>query len=188
MDFRDYGWDLPRRTGFCRHWRQPVWVGSHVVTCSTLPVGKELKPPVPDFGIYLSKSWQEKLSPVWTNGSYIKRVTQVRAYPALVLDWPDMNGLPIGEMDNLVEICLSKMRRHLTIDIGCTQGHGRTGTLLACLIARLERATAAEAIEYTRERYCRNAVETDAQKRSVADYIAYLKARRGREEWLKGAY
>ncbi|KKK97778.1 hypothetical protein LCGC14_2649320, partial [marine sediment metagenome] len=34
-----------------------------------------------------------------------------------------------------VEICLSKMRQGKWIDLGCNQAHGRTGTLLACLIA-----------------------------------------------------
>lgn len=164
----------PHRPSFhlgCRHWREPVRVGRYIITCSAHIGMYLLMPPVPDFGIYLAAGWRELLGESWTNGSYLKRLAEQRPYPALVRNWPDGQSIPSRDLDQLVEICLSKMRHHKMIDIGCAGGHGRTGTLLACLIARVEHLSGEEAIRETRSRYCRHAVETLVQERLVREYI-----------------
>lgn len=163
----------------CTHWRQPVRVGRTEVTCSSLGYAfqRSNMEPLPDFGIYLSAIWRDKLSPFWTSGAYLKRVARLRQYPALVIDCPDMGTLKSDLLSELVEICISKMKQGKRIDIGCTAGHGRTGTLLACLIARKEHLTADEAIAQTRRRYCRHAVETRAQEDAVRKYVEELKRR-----------
>lgn len=162
--------------GMCHHWRQRVKVGRSSVTCSSLPDRKSLLPH-PDFGIYLSYLWREKLSPVWTSGAYLKRVTPLRKYPALVVDWRDLGGLDPDLLTELVEICVSKMRQRKWIDIGCHAGHGRSGALLACLISRKEHLTGERAIAEVRSRYCRLAIETKSQEESVKKYVEKLERR-----------
>jgi protein-tyrosine phosphatase len=163
----------------CSHWRQPVLVGRYVVTCSSAPYGHESAEPKPDFGFYLAKSlWEAKLSHIWTNGSYLKSVAQTRSYPALVVDWLDGSAPRPELLTQLVNIALSKMRHGKRIDIGCNAGHGRTGTLLACLIARVEHLSARVAIAEVRRRYCWLAIENLSQERAVETYVATMGIRR----------
>ncbi len=154
---------------YCQHWRQPVAVGRYQVTCSTFNSGRDLRAGrVPDFGIYLHKGWNSGV--FTTNGSYLKALANRRDYPMLFVEWPDMGVLKADDLDVLVEICLSKIRHGKKVDIACNAGHGRTGTLLACLIARVEHLPGLEAISLVRRRYCSHAVETLAQEDAVMDY------------------
>ena len=155
----------------CKHWRTPVKVGRSQVTCSSFLYSGGLDPK-PDYGIYMCSAWRDKLSPFWTDGAYVKRAAALRQYPALVVDWPDMGILKPELLDQLVEICLSKMRQGKWIDLGCNAGHGRTGSLLACLIARKEHLSGDRAIIEVRRRYCSHAIETRMQEEAVRRYIA----------------
>jgi hypothetical protein len=47
------------------------------------------------------------------------------------------------------------------IHVGCIAGHGRTGTVLAALVAEL--GAEKDAIQYVRKHYCSKAVESEAQ-------------------------
>ncbi len=163
----------PRYYPQCNHWREPVRVGRYVITCSSHPSAtKVATPPYPDFGMYFASCWKTDLGGGgWTNGVTIKRLADQRYYPALVWDWPDGSTIPVAQMNNLVEICLSKMRHGKRVDIGCIAGHGRTGTFLACLIARVEHLTGKQALETVRGRYCRWAVETHSQEKLIEEYV-----------------
>lgn len=163
--------------GLCHHWRQPVRVGRFQVTCSARFSGEVTRDFAPDFGIYLDKGWNEKLGQIWTNGAALKRAALRRPYPALVIDWLDMNTISVDLVNDLVEICLSKMRQGKRIDIACNHGHGRTGTLLACLIARVEHLPPELAIKQVHERYCQHAVETHAQHELVKAYVKTIARR-----------
>jgi len=162
--------------GTCRHWRQRVRVGRTTVTCSSYFGNGNSKTlePIPDFGIYLSTVWKSKLSPFWTSGAYLKSVARLRAYPALVVDWADVGVVKVNWLRELVEICLCKMRQGKRIDIGCAAGHGRTGTLLACLIAKKEHLSAVRAMSEVYSRYCHHAIETRAQEDLVREYVENL--------------
>lgn len=159
--------------GGCQHWRWRVRVGRFTVLCSSLfwSDRSDSKGVEPDFGIYLYSGWRDKLGKIWTNGAYIKSVAEQRPYPALVIDWPDLQAVSTQQLTQLVNICLSKMRHGKLIDIGCHAGHGRTGTLLACLIARVEHISAKEAIKAVHDRYCHLAVENHAQQEAVETYV-----------------
>jgi hypothetical protein len=108
---------------------------------------------------------------IWTNGVSVRSVLRSREYPAAVIDWPDMGTVDIGVVNELVELCIYQRRRGRLVDIGCNHGHGRTGTLLACLIARVEHLSAEEAIAEVRQRYCRLAIEGKSQEKCVAQYV-----------------
>jgi len=163
---------------FCCHWQQRVPVGRTSVTCSSLPLTIPCQSlPYPDFGIYLSTIWSDEISPIWTSGVRVKRVANLRKYPALVANWPDMCGPKPEMLVELVEICVSKLRQRKWVDIGCTAGHGRTGTFLACLLVKKERLDWQEAITSVRSRYCKQAIETKAQERAIRIYAENLERR-----------
>jgi protein-tyrosine phosphatase len=135
--------------------------------------------PYPDFGVYLATQWKLDLGMYWTNGAYVKRIAQNRPYPAIIVDVPDMKAPPVAVLNTLVEIIVSKMKQGKLVDIGCIAGHGRTGTLLACLIARKEHLDGRAAIAAARERYCPMAVENREQEQAVSEYVnLYLRNRR----------
>jgi hypothetical protein len=100
--------------------------------------------PAPDFGLYLYDGWR----PWW---------------PATLLDWPDF-GIPRD--DDAVRVAIEQVRSHARagehVEVACQGGHGRTGSLLACL-AISTGVPPGEAVKWVREHYCLEAVETDAQ-------------------------
>ncbi len=146
-----------KQTLFCRHWRQKVIIGGFVVTCSSemYPQLGKTAEPRPDFGVYLDSRWKAKVA---------------GRYPAVIANWPDFKAPKAESLANLVEFCLYKMRQGKVIDIGCLAGHGRTGTLLASLIARVEHLDGATALRESRRRYCSQACETRDQQESVISY------------------
>ena len=169
-----------------KHWRQPVKVGRFTVTCSAATANKGLEAPHPDFGVYLAEMWAQDMADAGlvTNGCRVGRIAKLNAYPAMFVRWPDMGIVKTGTMNVLVETILSKLRHGKWVDFGCAFGHGRTGTLLACLIARIEHITAGEAIEAVHIRYCRDAVESRSQGLLVAEYVhEYLKRKKRRTRW-----
>ncbi|KKK87023.1 hypothetical protein LCGC14_2757390 [marine sediment metagenome] len=149
-------------TNSCQHWRQPVMVGKFLVTCSSgmyFSLGRNTEPhpglPYPDFGVYLDSRWKAKVD---------------GHYPALITHWPDMKAPKPEELTRVVDICLSKMSQGKVIDIGCMAGHGRTGTLLASLIAKVEHLDGVTALREARWRYCSYACETRDQREAVINY------------------
>jgi hypothetical protein len=99
----------------------------------------------PDFGLYLDPIWQ----PGW---------------PAAQLDWPDF-GVPanIGTADATITEAFARARQGEGVEVGCVGGHGRTGTVLACM-AVLAGVPPEQAVSWVRERYCPRAVQEPAQQ------------------------
>lgn len=95
-------------------------------------------------------------------------------FPHAHLDWPDgaVPGEP-GQIRVALADLLARARRGERVEVGCTAGHGRTGTALACLavLAGLEPAAA---VDFVRAAYCEQAVETDDQARFVEDAASWL--------------
>lgn len=153
-------------------------VGRYTITCSASPYSRKVTEPYPDFGIYMSKySWEGAISPFWTSGAYLKAAVRARRYPALVVDWPDGGVIEPRLLKQVVNVALSKLRHGKSLDIGCMAGHGRTGTLLACLVARVEHLSARRAIQEVRQRYCKSAIETKKQEEAVGKYVKIMGVR-----------
>lgn len=99
----------------------------------------------PDFGLYLDNYWYPPC-------------------PAYFIDWPDY-GLPVRW--EVAARCIidtyKKASDGLWVEIGCIGGHGRTGTVLACM-AVLAGMSHEEAINYVRSQYCNQAIECDDQE------------------------
>lgn len=143
---------MPRE---CHHWRAPVRVGDHHILCSSW-IARPLDRPTIEWRPYPDAAYY--LDPQWRDGA-----PEHRAWPRVFVDWPDMGVIPLERLRALVAEIAENMDQGRSVEIGCIGGHGRTGTLLAALVARIERRTASEAILAARERYCPSSIETAAQ-------------------------
>lgn len=105
----------------------------------------------PEFGLYL----QGKSPPPMTWSRWVQ--------------WPDW-WLPRDYAD-AQDAVLELWRRAAVerVEVACSGGRGRTGTVLACL-AVLDGVPATDAIRYVRERYHPRAVETPWQRRYVKQF------------------
>lgn len=112
--------------------------------------------PTPDFGLYLDKSWKP-------DGM------------AIMLPWLDF-GLPAvsyGFADYAIEEAYSWAQCGALVEVGCIGGHGRTGTVLACMALLADPTmTAKDAIWYIRGAYCQHAIETNDQEWYVERFKA----------------
>lgn len=88
---------------------------------------------------------------------------------SLVWGWPDF-GIPY-KPQAAISIILNAWEyayaRGWPLEIGCTGGHGRTGTMLAIILVHAEGLMPEEAISAVREEYCPLAIETAAQEEFV---------------------
>jgi hypothetical protein len=145
------------RAGACAgHSRTPVAVGPYTVLCSSFlaHVRTQEEPPIPAF--YLDQAWKA-----------------VSGSDATFVAWPDFGVIEVDALRDLVDA----IRRQLDAgpaEIGCLGGHGRTGTLLAAIIAAVEGHDAGAAIRAVRERYCARAIETPAQERLLHEFTRAL--------------
>ena len=97
------------------------------------------------FGLYLDEHW----APTW---------------PADLVAWPDF-GLPEEPevaARQMVD-AFGRAQRGELVEVGCLGGSGRTGTVLACM-AILAGVAPGEAVEWVREAYRPEAVETAEQE------------------------
>jgi len=100
----------------------------------------------PDFGVYLDAAWQ----PV--------------DWPHVLLDWPDF-GVPTNSdlAVSQIRAAFERAKRGETVEVACIGGHGRTGTVLACM-AILAGVPVSEAVAWVRAAYCTRAVQEPAQQ------------------------
>ena len=114
------------------------------VQASSLAERRE-KDPERAFGLYLDEHW----APTW---------------PADLVAWPDF-GLPEEPEVAARQIvdAFGRAQRGELVEVGCLGGSGRTGTVLACM-AILAGVAPGEAVEWVREAYRPEAVETAEQE------------------------
>lgn len=107
--------------------------------------------PLPELGLYLDPIW----SPSW---------------PAEFIAWPD-RGLPgdAAAARASVRRAFERARLGAKVEVGCIGGHGRTGTVLACM-AVLAGVPPGEVVAWVRHHYCAAAVEGSAQEQWVEEY------------------
>jgi len=127
--------------------------GTEVTAVSFDPTQPYERQDPPDFGLYFDPLWQ----PPWV-------------YQQLA--WPDF-GVPgdPGLVRRVLRALLDRARTGQRVEIGCLEGHGRTGTALACLVG-LTGQSADEAVTWVRVTYCEQAIETDEQEEFVARVLA----------------
>src|SRR5260370_41023744 len=81
-----------------------------------------------------------------------------------MLDWPDF-GVPgdAGAADREIRDAFERARAGQRVEVACVGGHGRTGTVLACM-AILSGVPPEDAVEWVRQAYCRRAVQEPSQQ------------------------
>lgn len=102
--------------------------------------------PKPDFGLYLATSWA-------SNADCL----------AHYINWTDM-GLPTIDWNVVIWAIEQAFEsaKTINVEVGCVGGHGRTGTVLACM-ATLAGVKPGNAVKWVRKHYCEHAVESDDQ-------------------------
>ena len=81
-----------------------------------------------------------------------------------VIEWPD--GSVPKDRDaaaRAIREGFEAARQGKRVEVGCIAGHGRTGTVLACMAA-LAGVPGPEAVDWVREHYCEKAVEGPYQE------------------------
>ena len=118
---------------------------------------------LPDFGLYLGHPPDRprrtllRRRPAWQPD-----------WPAEWIDWPDFRTP--RDADAAAARIVDAYRRARSgerIEIACTGGTGRTGTVIACM-AVLAGHPAEDAVAWTRGNYRPRAVETPGQRRWIA--------------------
>ena len=87
--------------------------------------------------------------------------------PCIGIEWPD-GGIPAVSLEWWGELATAIRGLKGNIGLCCMGGHGRTGTMLAILAAKLGKVKKGDCpVEWVRNCYCKKVVETTAQ----LDYI-----------------
>ena len=125
-----------------------------------------------DLGFYLDEDWANRATGVLvTPGVDYPRDDPT---PMVLFPWPDY-GTPsqsLRAFGAAVAWLMDKLRQGIRIETGCYGGHGRTGTLLACLLVD-QGHTARDAIERVHTTYCEWAIESNDQEHFVLEYHAW---------------
>lgn len=151
----------------CRHYHVPVDLGNGVIMHPSSMNNERNKggetQPVPDFGLYADYGWR----PTWRNE---------------LINWPDY-GIPHAHKTACDQIrdAYYLAKGGSDVEIGCIGGHGRTGTILACMYVYAswdqkepKPITAEEAVKKVHTDYCTHAVESQTQEWFVSFFSNYF--------------
>lgn len=142
----------------CRHFQEALKLPDDTVVYASSAHRDRQGDPIPDLGIYLDG--------VWTPDCI-----------AFYVGCPDY-GVPVPSAENVLHIAnegLRVAREGGRVEIGCIGGHGRTGMMLAIMVALTQRRpNAKRAIAYVRKHYCDHAVEAEVQEWYVAGIVAEI--------------
>lgn len=142
---------------FCRHYFEEFSIDGFTIYCSALnndrSHGSDLLSgdPTPDFGLYADYKWR----PTWRNE---------------LINWPDF-GVPKEPFIAIQQIHDAFYRSfNESVEIGCIGGHGRTGTILACMVSEHLDVSSDRAIDIVRDKYCHHAIESSSQEDFIEFY------------------
>lgn len=111
----------------------------------------------PDYGLYLYNGWDPRCV-------------------ATLLPWQDY-GLPTVTFEkaaSAIKYAYDLACSGQKVEVGCMGGHGRTGTVLACMaILSKPDMTPQEAVAWVRKVHCHEAIETNQQEWFVAWFQAW---------------
>lgn len=121
--------------------------------------------PVPDFGLYLGRPPDRP--------ALLRRAVWRPEWPAEWIEWPDFRTPrdPESAAAQIVD-AHRRARAGERVEIACTGGTGRTGTVIACM-AVLAGRPVEDAVAWTRRHYRPGAVETPGQRRWIAWFAAH---------------
>ena len=165
----------------CKHDRQAVPLENNLsIYASAYRDVKYCTDEKVDIGVYMYDSWGTGI--LVTPGLEVPWAPEVLTQQVL-LDWPDF-GIPDLEYIPLVDIIrwmLDQLAAGKHLETGCMGGHGRTGTMLACILVA-QGVPPGTALVRVRKDHCSKAVENEKQGQFVA---AFYKLYHGNEDWRK---
>ena len=139
----------------CRHLGEEVAIGPYTVWAG---------------GINLGIECLEKVDVLVTLTEHPARLYTRDRFPAIQMHplvLPDFGGVPRNWAERVQKIA-HMLEDSKCVAFHCYGGFGRTGTILASLVALLESVEETpDAIAAVRKRYCQDAVETDRQATAV---------------------
>ena len=151
----------------CRHNQDVVQMGKYKVWLSEVP-GKKWKWEKPDLGVYMAVPWLSFAGNVLTNGIPLTTMT---SYDIIFISWPDRGIIDKQQLVPVVNKILDYLEEGRQVEIGCFGGHGRTGTVAACVLGIAEHLDGDMAIDEIRKRYCTYAIEGILQEQLVRDFL-----------------
>ena len=164
QEYSDYGYSLVY-ANICKHNMTPIQAGDYTIYCSGYSGWQWAeRKQFPDLGVYLDDLWMGVSAGVTVAGN-LKAPRPV--YDTIMLDWDDYGAANTADLAWTVRIILNYLHAGKRVEIGCFGGHGRTGTLLAILIAKIEHLSAYQAILEARKRYCQQIIESRQQMEQV---------------------
>jgi hypothetical protein len=118
--------------------------------------------PLPEYGLYLGHPPDQ-----WRRTLLRRRPPWRPDWSADWIEWPDFRT-PRDGRDAAAKIVKAYRlaRSGARVEIACTGGTGRTGTVIACM-AVLAGHPVDDAVAWTRQHYRRRAVETRGQRRWI---------------------
>lgn len=156
MDIKDYedGWSTYSHNT-CTHALDPIQLKGVVVHASK--VRNHTPDTTPDLGCYAYGGWNP-------------------ASPALFIPWQDY-GLPTctyTQAARAIKQAFDAAKDGQVVEVGCMGGHGRTGTILACMAVLADpELTGPEAVKFIKATHCTKAVETSSQEWYVRWFRAW---------------
>lgn len=167
---------------FCTHYQDPFDLGDGEVIYASayqdspwsyLNEGRMDPGFIPDVGFYLDGLWSRGL--LVSPGSDFP--VQPAATEQVMFPWRDRDKpADIEAFDRSVEWLFSKIRVGKLVDTGCFAAHGRTGTLLACMLVK-KGMSAPQATLQVRREHCSSAIEGMEQVWFIRDYDKLINGR-----------
>lgn len=130
-----------------------------------LATGYHSKDTQANVSIYLAKCWLEKIEVLTYSSKFFNRWGPARKI--IFINWEDFGVIEIDLYLHLIKYIIYWLERGKTVQIGCQGGHGRTGTLIAGILAYNEKLSGKEAIIELRKRYCKKAIESQVQENLI---------------------
>ena len=129
----------------CNHLFEKTDLSANVFCSSWRAASKAEDRPIPKFGLYADPVWKTKSRNEFIN-------------------WPDFNAPSHPKLAFYQIASAYQLALKANVEIGCIGGHGRTGTILACMAILDKDLDPDQAIDFTRSTYCNLAIETSSQE------------------------
>lgn len=154
------------------HCHTPFQIGEYTMYASgssgVIKVGTPMYQPK-QYGFYFDLASWDNLRRIESDTDYFEAkrgeiITAQDKYGiASYIHWEDFDDLHPIKFQLILNKLQIALVNNLSVEIGCIGAHGRTGTVIAGLIARIEGLSARDSILKAREIYCNGAVETYPQ-------------------------
>lgn len=153
----------------CNHWQEKIQIGDYTIFASGLISNRNRPAKASHVGFYLDADWMEYLDVELTNS--IRYSDEHDVGEVVLVPWPDFGDTAPERYSRLVHRVKERLERGDSVVVGCLGGHGRTGTVIAGVLALVEQLSARAAIRELRARYCDRCVETLEQQEMVFDLL-----------------